>query len=50
MLINTMRDFQKARNLQARAHATVLVVEPGDTQIRPSSTGRPAHTHARVPD
>jgi PPOX class probable F420-dependent enzyme len=30
VLINTMREFQKARNLRARPHATVLVVEPGD--------------------
>ncbi|SRR6266487_604803 len=30
VLINTMREFQKARNLRARPRATVLVVEPGD--------------------
>jgi PPOX class probable F420-dependent enzyme len=30
VLINTMREFAKARNLQARPRATVLVVEPGD--------------------
>jgi PPOX class probable F420-dependent enzyme len=27
LLINTMREFQKARNLRARPHATVLVVD-----------------------
>ncbi len=30
VLINTMREFQKARNLRARPHATVLVMEPSD--------------------
>lgn len=30
LIINTMREFQKARNLRARPRATVLVVEPGD--------------------
>jgi len=30
VLINTMWEFQKARNLRARPHATVLVTEPGD--------------------
>jgi PPOX class probable F420-dependent enzyme len=30
LLINTMREFQKARNLAARPRATVLVIEPGD--------------------
>jgi PPOX class probable F420-dependent enzyme len=31
LLVNTMREFQKARNLRARPTATLLVVEPGDT-------------------
>ena len=31
LLINTMREFQKARNLRARRRATILVVEPGDS-------------------
>jgi PPOX class probable F420-dependent enzyme len=31
VLINTMWEFQKARNLRTRPRATVLVVEPGDT-------------------
>jgi PPOX class probable F420-dependent enzyme len=30
LLVNTMREFQKARNLSARPRATVLVMEPGD--------------------
>jgi PPOX class probable F420-dependent enzyme len=30
LLINTMREFQKARNLRARPRATMLVMEPGD--------------------
>jgi PPOX class probable F420-dependent enzyme len=30
VLLNTMREFQKARNLRARPRATVLVLEPGD--------------------
>jgi PPOX class probable F420-dependent enzyme len=30
LLINTMREFQKARNLRDRPLATVLIVEPGD--------------------
>ncbi|MBT8228441.1 MAG: TIGR03618 family F420-dependent PPOX class oxidoreductase [Dactylosporangium sp.] len=30
VLLNTMREFQKARNLQARPRATVLVLEPED--------------------
>jgi PPOX class probable F420-dependent enzyme len=30
LLLNTMREFQKARNLTARPYATVLVVAPGD--------------------
>src|SRR5689334_9393704 len=29
LLINTMREFQKARNLSTRPRATLLVVEPG---------------------
>jgi PPOX class probable F420-dependent enzyme len=29
VLLNTMREFQKARNLRTRPKATVLVVEPG---------------------
>ncbi len=29
VLLNTMREFQKARNLRARPRATVLVIEPG---------------------
>jgi len=29
LLVNTMREFQKARNLRVRPRATVLVVEPG---------------------
>jgi len=31
ILINTMREFQKARNMLARPYATVFVVEPGDS-------------------
>jgi len=31
LLINTMREFQKARNLRSRPRATLLVLEPGDT-------------------
>jgi hypothetical protein len=30
LLVNTMREFQKARNLRDRPLATVLIVEPGD--------------------
>jgi PPOX class probable F420-dependent enzyme len=30
VLINTMREFQKARNLRTRPHATVLITEPDD--------------------
>jgi PPOX class probable F420-dependent enzyme len=30
LLINTMREFQKARNLRDRPLATVLIAEPGD--------------------
>jgi PPOX class probable F420-dependent enzyme len=30
VLVNTMREFQKARNLAARPRATLLVVEPDD--------------------
>jgi len=30
LLVNTMREFQKARNMQARPPATALIVEPGD--------------------
>jgi PPOX class probable F420-dependent enzyme len=30
VLVYTMREFQKARNLRVRPRATVLVVEPGD--------------------
>jgi len=30
VLVNTMREFQKARNLRRRPWATVLVVEPGE--------------------
>jgi PPOX class probable F420-dependent enzyme len=30
LLINTMREFQKARNLRSRPLATMLIVEPGD--------------------
>lgn len=32
LLVNTMREFQKARNLRARPHATVLVIEPSGEQ------------------
>lgn len=32
LLVNTMREFQKARNLNARPRATLLVVEPGTGQ------------------
>ncbi len=31
LYVNTMREFQKARNLRARPRATILVVEPGPT-------------------
>jgi PPOX class probable F420-dependent enzyme len=31
LLLNTMREFQKARNLRARPRATVLVVDPAET-------------------
>ncbi len=30
VLLNTMREFQKARNMQARPRATVLVLDPDD--------------------
>jgi PPOX class probable F420-dependent enzyme len=30
VLVNTMREFQKARNMSARPRATVLVLEPGN--------------------
>jgi PPOX class probable F420-dependent enzyme len=30
LLVNTMREFRKARNLAARPYATLLVMEPGD--------------------
>ena len=30
LLLNTMREFQKARNLRARPRATVLVIDPED--------------------
>jgi len=30
VLVNTMREFRKARNLRARPWATVLILEPTD--------------------
>jgi PPOX class probable F420-dependent enzyme len=40
LLVNTMREFQKARNLTGRPRATLLVVEPG--------TGRWVEVRARA--
>ena len=40
LLINTMREFQKARNLPDRPLATVLIVEPGDANPPVNATRR----------
>jgi PPOX class probable F420-dependent enzyme len=50
VLVNTMREFQKARNLAARPRATLLVVEPGpgrwvELRARVGPDGRDALAH-----